>query len=215
MQQQRVLLGLGVLEVLALVLSEPLGLRVDTKLLVERDVHRVSGVLAQRVGLAGSIDPHHAPKATCSPRRHARQRILEHRRLIWLHAQRPRAWHRSLTLIFSARAEADVIDRDRFAAWQAQHPQCRFMRTLIRGDGPPRTAGSPLCCPQSIETSTVTMCSSRAHPSAAGHTSACRVRKGTQGGSRDGKLRRLHDRPRRSDRTGLVDLSSRRSDFLE
>ncbi len=42
----------------------------------------------------------------------------------------------SLTLIFSARTEADVIDRDRFEAWQARHPQFRFIRTLTRGAGP-------------------------------------------------------------------------------
>lgn len=41
----------------------------------------------------------------------------------------------SLTLIFSARTEADVIDRDRFEG-QARHPQCRFIRTLTRGAGP-------------------------------------------------------------------------------
>lgn len=42
----------------------------------------------------------------------------------------------SLTLIFSARTEADVIDRDRFEAWQARHPQFRFVRTLTRSAGP-------------------------------------------------------------------------------
>src|SRR5450755_1558197 len=44
---------------------------------------------------------------------------------------------RSLTLIFSARTEADVIDRERFAGWQARHPQFRFIRTLTRAAGPP------------------------------------------------------------------------------
>jgi len=43
---------------------------------------------------------------------------------------------RSLTLIFSARTEADVIDRERFAGWQARHPQFRFIRTLTRAAGP-------------------------------------------------------------------------------
>ena len=43
----------------------------------------------------------------------------------------------SLTLVFSARTEADVIDRDGFAAWLAQYPQFRFTRTLTRGAGPP------------------------------------------------------------------------------
>jgi len=41
----------------------------------------------------------------------------------------------SLALIFSARTEADVIDRDRFEAWQTRHPQFRFIRTLTRGAG--------------------------------------------------------------------------------
>jgi len=53
----------------------------------------------------------------------------------------------SLTLIFSATAEADVIDRGRFAAWQAQHPQFRFMRTLTRGDGPPPHGRIPALLP--------------------------------------------------------------------
>jgi CDP-4-dehydro-6-deoxyglucose reductase, E3 len=43
---------------------------------------------------------------------------------------------RSLTLIFSARIEADVIDRERFSRWQARHPQFRFIRTLTRNTGP-------------------------------------------------------------------------------
>jgi CDP-4-dehydro-6-deoxyglucose reductase len=44
---------------------------------------------------------------------------------------------RSLTLIFSARTEADVIDRARFEGWQARQPRFRFIRTLTRGAGPP------------------------------------------------------------------------------
>ncbi len=43
----------------------------------------------------------------------------------------------SLTLIFSARTEADVIDRARFEDWQAKQPRFRFIRTLTRGAGPP------------------------------------------------------------------------------
>ncbi|MDQ2894108.1 MAG: FAD-binding oxidoreductase [Actinomycetota bacterium] len=43
----------------------------------------------------------------------------------------------SLTLIFSARTEADVIDAERFEAWQARHPRLCFIRTLTRGAGPP------------------------------------------------------------------------------
>lgn len=43
---------------------------------------------------------------------------------------------RSLTLIVSAGTESDVIDRERFTAWQASHPHFRFIRTLTRADGP-------------------------------------------------------------------------------
>jgi CDP-4-dehydro-6-deoxyglucose reductase, E3 len=44
---------------------------------------------------------------------------------------------RSLTLLFSARTEADVLDRERLAGLEARHPQFRFIRTLTRGAGPP------------------------------------------------------------------------------
>lgn len=43
----------------------------------------------------------------------------------------------SLTLIFSARTEAEVIDRERLAGLEARYPQFRFIRTLTRGAGPP------------------------------------------------------------------------------
>lgn len=43
----------------------------------------------------------------------------------------------SLSLIFSARTETDVIDGSRFRGWEAQHPGFRFVRTLTRGSGPP------------------------------------------------------------------------------
>jgi CDP-4-dehydro-6-deoxyglucose reductase len=43
---------------------------------------------------------------------------------------------RSLTLIFSARTEAEVLDRERLARLAARHPQFRFIRTLTRGPGP-------------------------------------------------------------------------------
>lgn len=43
----------------------------------------------------------------------------------------------ALTLLFSARTEADVIDADGWAAWQAREPRLRFARTLTRGPGPP------------------------------------------------------------------------------
>jgi len=39
---------------------------------------------------------------------------------------------RSLTLILSARTEHDVIDRERFVAWQQRHSRFRFIRTLTR-----------------------------------------------------------------------------------
>lgn len=40
-----------------------------------------------------------------------------------------------LTLVFSARTEADVIDGERFAAWQRHEPRFRFLRTLTREPG--------------------------------------------------------------------------------
>jgi CDP-4-dehydro-6-deoxyglucose reductase, E3 len=43
---------------------------------------------------------------------------------------------RSLTLVVSARTEADVIDRERFTGWQASHPHLRYLRTLTRAEGP-------------------------------------------------------------------------------
>jgi CDP-4-dehydro-6-deoxyglucose reductase, E3 len=42
---------------------------------------------------------------------------------------------RSLTFIFSARTEADVLDDDVFARWQEEHAGFRFIRTLTRGVG--------------------------------------------------------------------------------
>lgn len=45
----------------------------------------------------------------------------------------------ALTLVFSARGEDHVIDRERFAEWQRREPRFRFVRTLTRGAGePPR-----------------------------------------------------------------------------
>lgn len=43
---------------------------------------------------------------------------------------------RPLALIFSARTEADVLDRKRFERWQIRHQQFRFIRTLTGGPGP-------------------------------------------------------------------------------
>jgi CDP-4-dehydro-6-deoxyglucose reductase len=42
---------------------------------------------------------------------------------------------RSLLLVFSARTEAGILDRERFAHWQDCYPQFRFIRTLTRGVG--------------------------------------------------------------------------------
>jgi CDP-4-dehydro-6-deoxyglucose reductase, E3 len=41
-----------------------------------------------------------------------------------------------LTVVFSARTEADVLDRERFAHLEANHSAFRFVRTLTRGNGP-------------------------------------------------------------------------------
>lgn len=57
------------------------------------------------------------------------------RALIEAELERPR--RPALTLLFSARTEADVIDGERFAAWQRDEPRFRFLRTLTRGAGPP------------------------------------------------------------------------------
>lgn len=54
-----------------------------------------------------------------------------------LEASLTAATRRSLSLIFSARAETDVIDGGRFRGWEDQHPSFRFVRTLTRGAGPP------------------------------------------------------------------------------
>jgi CDP-4-dehydro-6-deoxyglucose reductase len=43
---------------------------------------------------------------------------------------------RPVTVFFSARNEADVLDRERFAALTAAHSRLRFIRTLTRGSGP-------------------------------------------------------------------------------
>ena len=54
---------------------------------------------------------------------------------------------RSLTLVFSARTEADVIDRARFDRWQAKKQRFRFIRTLTRGAGPPPHGRLPVLLP--------------------------------------------------------------------
>jgi NAD(P)H-flavin reductase len=73
--------------------------------------------------------------------------------------------HQSLTLILSARTEADVIDRKRFEEWQAEHRRFRFIRTLTPAVGARRPAGGcRRCCPRCTPTSQIMMCSWRAHP---------------------------------------------------
>lgn len=49
----------------------------------------------------------------------------------------------ALTLVFSARGEGDVIDRERFARRQLREPGFRFIRTLTRGAGPPPSGRIP------------------------------------------------------------------------
>jgi CDP-4-dehydro-6-deoxyglucose reductase, E3 len=53
----------------------------------------------------------------------------------------------STTLIFSGRTEADVLDRGRFARWESQYPQFRFIRTLTRSAGPPPRGRIPALLP--------------------------------------------------------------------
>lgn len=54
-----------------------------------------------------------------------------------IEAALPAGRRRSLTLVFSARTEADVLDRERFAAWEARYGQFRYVRTLTRERGEP------------------------------------------------------------------------------
>ena len=70
---------------------------------------------------------------------------------------------RSLTLIFSARTEADVIDRERFAGWQARHPQSASSAPSPAPPARPPAAGFRRCCQCSTKTWAIPMCSSPAH----------------------------------------------------
>jgi len=54
-----------------------------------------------------------------------------------LEAALPDPRRSALTLVFSARTRADVIDADRWATWQAREPRFRFVPTLTREPGPP------------------------------------------------------------------------------
>jgi CDP-4-dehydro-6-deoxyglucose reductase len=55
---------------------------------------------------------------------------------------------RELTLVFSARTEADVIDRERLQQRQAEHERFRFIRTLTRGAGPHARGRIPALLPR-------------------------------------------------------------------
>lgn len=57
----------------------------------------------------------------------------------------------SVTLIFSARTEADVIDRERFSGWHERHPSFRFIRTLTRETGPPPQGRIPAMLPSACD----------------------------------------------------------------
>jgi len=47
------------------------------------------------------------------------------------------------TVLFSARTEIDVMDRERFAQWERQYAGFRFVRTLTRSDGTPPVGRIP------------------------------------------------------------------------
>jgi CDP-4-dehydro-6-deoxyglucose reductase, E3 len=59
-----------------------------------------------------------------------------------------RPGRRELTLVFSARTEADVIDRERFRQWQAEHGRFRFLHTLTRATGPHARGRIPALLPE-------------------------------------------------------------------
>lgn len=53
-----------------------------------------------------------------------------------------------VTLFFSARTEADVIDRERFQEWERRRAGFRFLRTLTRSGGPPPLGRIPPLLPE-------------------------------------------------------------------
>ncbi len=57
------------------------------------------------------------------------------------------ARRRALTLVFSARTEADVIDGECFARRQQRDPRLRYVRTLTRAGGPPPLGHIPEILP--------------------------------------------------------------------
>jgi CDP-4-dehydro-6-deoxyglucose reductase len=48
-----------------------------------------------------------------------------------------------MTLLFSARTTADLIDDDGLRRWDSEHDHFRYLRTLTRGSGPPPTGRIP------------------------------------------------------------------------
>jgi CDP-4-dehydro-6-deoxyglucose reductase, E3 len=66
-----------------------------------------------------------------------------------------KATAQSLTLVLSARTQADLLDRDRLLGWQAEQPQFRFIATLTRaaGGGPRRRVPDllPDICPRLVD----------------------------------------------------------------
>lgn len=67
-----------------------------------------------------------------------------------LEAERAAPRRRALTLVFSARTHRDLLDADRFAAWQQRDPRFRFLRTLTREAGPPPTGRVPSVLPELV-----------------------------------------------------------------
>lgn len=49
----------------------------------------------------------------------------------------------SMTLLFSARTEADLVDDERFRCWEAGSTAFRYLRTLTRQHGPPPVGHVP------------------------------------------------------------------------
>lgn len=70
------------------------------------------------------------------------------RALIEAEIEQPR--RPALSLLFSARTEADVIDGERFAALQGDEPRFRFLRTLTGAGGPPPRGRLPGLLPELI-----------------------------------------------------------------
>lgn len=54
----------------------------------------------------------------------------------------------SMTLLFSARSAADLIDDTRLRGWDDEHPQFRYLRTLTRAAGPPPVGHVPDLLPE-------------------------------------------------------------------